>query len=403
MELLVDPEYWKLLSIPLTAGLIGWVTNWVAIELTFKPLVYRGLRPFGWQGIIPSKAEKMGRIFVDSTMSRLGQLSELFEKMGPERVATHIIFTILPRLDAYTDEVMQRVDPSLWNRLPAVVKQQIYARVRAGLSERVEALMQEIGARFTDLIDFKHMVLERLTGDRALVNRLFLEPGRAEFAFIITSGLYFGMVFGAVQLAVWVVYPAWWTLPLFGFLVGWVTNYVALNVIFRPLRPVRVGPWRVQGLFLKRQDEVAAIWCHLVTREIVTIRNVVHEMLTGPRSATLHELIRAHLRPLVDNAVGVVGPLARAVVGADGFARIKESVGEKALALSVEPFEDAAFVEERATVIEYWLTRRMRQLPPEEFQDLLRPCFKEDEWKLLLLGGVLGLLAGLAQLLLLWR
>jgi hypothetical protein len=40
----------------------------------------------------------------------------------------------------------------------------------------------------------------------------------------------------------------------------------------------------------------------------------------------------------------------------------------------------------------------MVQLPPDEFQDLLRPCFQEDEWKLILLGGVLGLLAGLAQL-----
>ena len=37
-------------------------------------------------------------------------------------------------------------------------------------------------------------------------------------------------------------------------------------------------------------------------------------------------------------------------------------------------------------------------LSPEEFQALLRPCFQEDEVKLIMIGGVLGMLAGVAQL-----
>ena len=59
---------------------------------------------------------------------------------------------------------------------------------------------------------------------------------------------------------------------------------------------------------------------------------------------------------------------------------------------------DRGFNEERAEVLGELLRERMADLPPEEFQDLLRPCFQEDEWKLILMGGVLGLLAGLAQL-----
>ena len=54
------------------------------------------------------------------------------------------------------------------------------------------------------------------------------------------------------------------------------------------------------------------------------------------------------------------------------------------------------FIEDRASLLETLLNERMASLPPEEFQDLLRPCFQEDEWKLILMGGVLGLLAGTA-------
>jgi hypothetical protein len=45
------------------------------------------------------------------------------------------------------------------------------------------------------------------------------------------------------------------------------------------------------------------------------------------------------------------------------------------------------------------LRERMERLRPKDFQDLLRPCFQEDEMKLILTGAVLGLIAGVAQLL----
>jgi hypothetical protein len=44
----------------------------------------------------------------------------------------------------------------------------------------------------------------------------------------------------------------------------------------------------------------------------------------------------------------------------------------------------------------------MSNLSPEEFQGFLRPVFQEDEWKLILVGAVLGVLAGVLQLLLLF-
>jgi hypothetical protein len=40
----------------------------------------------------------------------------------------------------------------------------------------------------------------------------------------------------------------------------------------------------------------------------------------------------------------------------------------------------------------------MAGLPPDEFEAVLRPAFQEDEWILILVGAVLGGLAGLGQL-----
>ena len=40
----------------------------------------------------------------------------------------------------------------------------------------------------------------------------------------------------------------------------------------------------------------------------------------------------------------------------------------------------------------------MQKMPPDEFENLLHPVFQEDEWILILLGGVLGALAEASRL-----
>jgi len=400
-QILQHPDFWKYASIPFVAAFVGWSTNWLAVKLTFLPLEFLGKPPFlGWQGIIPSKAEKMAGTFIDSTMSRLGTLPEVFEHMEPEKISAHISRSLLPRMEELTDEVMLETNPVLWENLLSIVRERIYDRVRDRLPQLVDNLMEEIGTSVEDLVDLKHMITTRLVTDKALLNRLFLESGAAEFKFIVRSGLYFGFLFGLVQLGVWVLYDAWWILPLFGLLVGLATNWIALNLIFRPLHPKKVGPFTLQGLFLKRQGEVAGVWCGIVTREILTIRALTHSMIYGPRSDRTRPLIRKHIKPLVDAAVGVVRPVAQVAVGMEGFARIKEKVGTMALDVADDPFDNHIFNEDRAIVVETFMRERMESLPPEQFQDLLRPCFQEDEWKLVLMGGVLGALAGLGQLLL---
>lgn len=391
--------FWKYVSIPFVAGFVGWFTNWVAIKLTFRPLEFVGIRPFlGWQGIIPAKAGKMAAIFVDKTMFRLGTLKELFEHMDPDKIAEHVAKIMDRRLEAYTDEVMFYSRNTVWKSLPSPMKRVVYDRVRREMPNHIDELMADIADNIDDLIDFKEMLVKRLTGDKDLLNRLFLESGSEEFKFIVRSGLYFGFAFGLVQLAVWFFYQSWWVLPFFGMLVGYATNWIAINIIFRPLNPHPFGPWTVQGLFLKRQKEVARVWCALVTTEILTPQHIIYAMLYGSRSDRTRALIKKHVTPIVDEAIEGYRPLAEFTVGDAGLDDIRESVGEKAVEVSTDPFDHWEFNRDRAKIIEALLLDRMQNMPPSDFQDLLRPCFQEDEMKLILTGAALGLIAGIVQL-----
>ena len=339
----------------------------------------------------------MARIFVNTTMYRLGSIPELFREMQPEVIARHVVAVLEPRLEHYSDDVLAASHGRLWEAAPQMVRRQVFNAVRERLPRVVSAVIDDVAEHVEELLDFEHLVVTRLRSDRALLNRLFLESGKSEFKLIVDCGYHFGVLFGILQLVWWIIYPAPWTLAFAGVVHGWLTNYLALNLIFRPLQPHPFGPWTIQGLFLKRQKEVAAIWCHMVTREILTVRALMHSMLTGPRADRAQALIRKHLKPLVEEAVIAAGPIAQVAVGSGGVARIEQKLAAKALEVSSDPFEDEGFNEERAQVIERLLRERMERLPPEQFQDLLRPCFKEDEWTLLMLGSVVGFFVGIIQ------
>jgi uncharacterized membrane protein YheB (UPF0754 family) len=110
-------------------------------------------------------------------------------------------------------------------------------------------------------MDINALITERsVAASRSCWSSLFSDACDKEFQFISRSGFYLGVPLGIPVIFIWEAYPLWWVLPVFGALVGYVTNWLALYMVFRPLQPNRYGPFVFQGIFLKRQKEVAAAY-----------------------------------------------------------------------------------------------------------------------------------------------
>lgn len=390
----------QVLGIAICAGLIGWITNWLAVQLTFYPVEFRGLgRWIGWQGIIPAKAEKMATIVVERSLSRLGDLNDVFQRMEPEVITRQIIDRINPRIEEIIDEIMDERQPVLWNNLPEAVRRRTYDWARQQLPRRVEALMADFADQITDLVDLKHLVVEELQNNRGLMNRIFQQSGDREFRFIIRSGFWFGFILGLLQAFLWLELGNIWLLVGGGFLVGAITNWIALNIIFRPVEPKLVLGVRLQGLFLQRQKEVARVWADIVAAELLTVERVANSMINGVHGHRTRAIIQKHIRPALDKA-GVFRIMTQVAVGATGYADLKDALESKAIAVSTTPFQDPGFNQERADIVAELIYERMSALPPADFQDVLRPAFQEEEWQLILIGAGLGAAIGWLQYLL---
>ena len=397
VEFYNHPDFLKYAFIPFIAAIVGWGTNWVAIQMTFYPVNPIGYPPFlGWQGIIPAKGEKMASIVVDNTLAKISTIQEIFQEFEPDAIAHHVIKVADARIEEFTDDIMSEKNAILWENLPNLVKNRIYSRARKQLPQIMDNLMEDLQANIEDLIDPKALIIKELTKDKAMMNRVFQECGEAEFKFIINSGLGFGFLFGIIQMFAWYMAEQSWLLPAFGLFVGLATNWLALRLIFQPLNPIYIFGFKVQGLFLSRQNAVSEVFCRIITSEVLTVGTVMGEIFRGDKSDRTKSLIKKDLRPLIDG--GIVKTVAQLTVGPEGFVDLKRTIEAKTIEMSLESFEDPVFIKERGVVIEKMFRERMQAMSSEEFQDLLRPAFQEDEWILITVGGALGLAAGFAQL-----
>ena len=385
-----------LLSVPVIAALVGWFTNWLAIQMSFYPVQFVGVGLVGWQGVIPRKAEKMAHICIDRTLRQFGDLNAVYQKLEPQHIIEQVISQVTPRLDEYIDEMMYETQPVLWDNLPLFLRRRIYQWAREQLPARIENLVEDFGGDLDELVDLKALLSRELKQHPDLMNRIFQQAGSVELRSVINRGAIIGGVLGCFLAAAWSIYPASWLLPVGGFVIGFITNWLAITLLFAPLAPRRFLFWKIQGLFLRRQPEISHIWAKLVAEELITVEKVADAMINGNQGDRTRAIMQKHLRPLLDNSL-LMKLGAQVTVGMSGYTELKKAMNQQALLATNDVFSNPGFNKERAPVVAGVLAGQMKALRPSEFQDILRPAFREEEIQLMFIGGVFGALAGAIQ------
>ncbi len=396
-------RHWYIVaSIPLVAALIGWVTKLVAIKMMFEPIRFVGIRPwFGWQGIVPRRAARMAGIAVDTMTRDLISAEEVVARLDPDRLAAELAEPMHQASAEIIREVMAEYQPGVWDALPAPAQALVIARAQAETPRMVRDVLTGIQQDVSAVFDLRDMVLSDLVTHKRLLNRIFREAGWKEFRFIARCGIWFGGGIGVLQMALWLAFHEPLIMPAFGLVVGWLTDWAALKLIFNPKHPIRVFGWTIQGLFLKRRREVAADYGALIADEIITPRKVIEAILRGPLSDRVFAMIRREVQAAFDRGTGLAQPLVAVTVGSARYRQMKSTMAEKIMQRLPDTLRYVEDYARETMDIRNLLREKMQQLDELQFEALIRPAFEEDEWILIAVGAALGFLMGEAQALVL--
>ncbi len=418
------PDFWAVLSIIPVTAFVTWAHVWMALKMVFYPINFWGFHvgpvPVGWQGIVPRKAGRISGIITDNTLSKLGSIQEFLQAMDPDDMARIIGEQVGFELEHLIDEVMMDRNAVLWENLPYSIKRRIYAQAHKQLPQVLKELVTELTMNVESLVDMRDMVVSQMEGDRRLMVRMFLKVGQKEINFIWHISALIGMFFGLFQMVVWFVVPWHWTVPFWAAIWGFLTNWIAIWMVFNPVEPhyikypqffkrtadhrfpwikpviPRIGTYNIQGAFMKRQEEVSDVFASVVTEDLITLKSIMTEMMYGGKKKKPRRIVKRHINEIMETPL--VRTSLQLSLGPKEYAKLKTDLIDRSIEITMVPVSDPAFNASRAQKIYQMFRDRIRDLTPNEFQNLLRPAFQEDEWILIVLGGVTGFVAGLIHL-----
>jgi len=387
---------WLALLIPPISAFIGWLTNVVAVQMMFYPVDFFGIKPFlGWQGIIPANARKLAQTSTELITEKLINLKSLFENFDADDFSSNLDSAIDELTGQILEESAAKYGGAMWDHLDEPQRLIVRGVLRAEVKLVAINIIRDMGERIEDILDLTDVVVDAAHRDRALIGQMFQRVGNVEFKFIKRSGAYFGFAFGIIQLGAWLLYPKWWVLPAFGFFVGYATNWLALKLIFEPAKPLKIGPFVVQGMFHKRQQEVAASFASLVSTDILNPDNMANRMVEGETGKVLFEIVDRRVDELIDKFRA--NPLSASLVPTEQWPEIRKEILERMRKEMPLPGGFLHTFAENSIDVHGELFERMSALDSESFEAVLRPPFQEDEWKLIVAGAILGCGAGVLQ------
>lgn len=178
--------------------------------------------------------------------------------------------------------------------------------------------------------------------------------------------------------------------PLVGALIGWITNLLAVKMLFRPLHARDIFGITVHGLIPRRRTEIAATVARTIERDLLSpeeISNVLHRLdweqeVTRAVDEILEQRFRAvRLIPFSDP---VVAALKEGLVRA-----LLKEIDQRRAGL-VDRFRER--LDLQAMVVE-----RMERFDMGQFETLVLKVASRELSAIVWMGAILGFLVGLAQ------
>lgn len=191
----------------------------------------------------------------------------------------------------------------------------------------------------------------------------------------------------------------WYNLVLMtvvGGLIGYITNVLAVKMLFRPLKAFRIPiiGWEIQGLIPKRQSEIAKSIGQTVQEELISVEEIIDKLIEDADKSVMIDMAKARILSLAEeNMPPMVPSIFRGAIMkyvADAVDQNAENVmnelSEKLIHQATEKIQIADMVAEK---IEAFDVMRL--------EEIIFAISKQELKHIEVLGGVLGVIIGLIQ------
>ncbi len=192
-----------------------------------------------------------------------------------------------------------------------------------------------------------------------------------------------------------------YTLPFIAALTGWITNYIAIKMLFHPRKKVKVLFMEIQGIFPKRQNKLAEKLGKIVSEELFSMEDVKKGMKDEKTLAEVTAVIDAKLDNFLDNKLIDAMPMLAMFMNDDLKQMIKGTLEKEFSDMLPEMIDRFAGKLEQEVDVEKVVYEKVVNFSTDKLEQILYSIMSKEFRFIEVLGGVLGFMIGLIQIALL--
>ena len=179
--------------------------------------------------------------------------------------------------------------------------------------------------------------------------------------------------------------------------IGWITNWVAIKMLFRPHNEINLGLFKIQGLIPKRRAEIGTGIANIIQNELISVKDVISNIDREEFSKRLNKLIDEVLDKNLKKEVKEKFPLLQMFftdkVAKDVGNTIKDIVMEN----QEKIFEIFSNYAEENIDFEVIISDKISKISLDKLEEIITLLAKKELKHIEVIGAILGAFIGFVQ------
>lgn len=184
-------------------------------------------------------------------------------------------------------------------------------------------------------------------------------------------------------------------LTIVGGLIGWVTNILAIKLLFRPIKPIRIPILNIEiiGLIPKRKNEIAANIGEVISNELLSMDDILNQAFNSSNGGNFNSYLIDKIKNIINEKLNII-PMPFRMMASPYIDEILNNEVPKAVnEISTDLLNKAKENVDIQKIIE----EKINELDLEKLEEIIIKVAKKELKHIEILGLILGAVIGVLQ------
>jgi len=188
-------------------------------------------------------------------------------------------------------------------------------------------------------------------------------------------------------------------IPLISAFIGWFTNWIAIKMLFHPRLPKKILGITFHGIFPKRQKQFAEHLGRLVSKELLSFKDIEEKITHPDNIKKVMPLVDEHIDSFLRNKLAATMPMLSMFIGDKTIAQLKEVFMAELEELFPQLMKNYMNSLQSELDLEKIVINKVAGFSSDKLEEVLNNIMSKEFRFVEIIGAVLGFIIGLLQVL----